>query len=261
MAEITFRGLDEAASGPAWENQETAYITSFTVYTLDDDLSEPSGSITVSLGPSIDPYYRLGSPSRASVAVLDDDVGSVNVTADAASVVEGQEAVFTVHRVGAAESELRVWVNIPGHTKTVSDATLTLAENRGPGPDVEVVLAAGAASAEVRLGTEADNLNEGDGRRETDPVGRAWIRGGRVQAHGERTGDGDGHLHGAGGGGRAPSSHLEVSRRRFADAESQDAVVLRGTLRRGPRVGPERPVRAGAEEARSAAPPATPSPR
>ena len=60
---------------------------------------------------------------------------------------------------------------------------------------------------------------------------------------------------------RSFSLSLEVSRRRFAGAESQDAVVLRGTLRRGPRVGPERPVRAGAEEARSAAPPATPSPR
>ena len=60
---------------------------------------------------------------------------------------------------------------------------------------------------------------------------------------------------------RSFSLSLEVSRRGFAGAESQDAVVLRGTLRRGPRVAPERPVRAGAEEARSAAPPATPSPR
>ncbi len=162
-AEITFRGRGEAARGPTWVDQRSYTATYFTVYTLGDNLSERSGSITISLDRSTDPYYVVGTPSRATVTVLDDDVGNVTLTAADASVVEGAETVFTVSRVGDVASELRVWVNIHGHTKTMSPATLTLAENRGPGPDVEVVLAAGDASATVRLGTEADNRNEGDG--------------------------------------------------------------------------------------------------
>lgn len=49
---------------------------------------------------------------------------------------------------------------------------------------------------------------------------------------------------------RSFSLSLEVSRRRFAAAASEDAMVLRGTLRRGPRAEPARRVRAGAKEAR-----------
>ncbi len=60
---------------------------------------------------------------------------------------------------------------------------------------------------------------------------------------------------------RMLSLSVEVSRRRSVREEPEDAVLLLGTLRLGPRSEPVKPVRANAAEASSASLPATPSRR
>ena len=60
---------------------------------------------------------------------------------------------------------------------------------------------------------------------------------------------------------RMLSLSVEVSRRRSVREEPEDAVLLLGTLRLGPRSEPVKPVRANAAEASSASLPATSSPR
>ncbi|WP_419839583.1 hypothetical protein [Candidatus Poriferisodalis sp.] len=139
----------------------TGGTATLTIPTVGDGTNEPDGSVTVSLdAPGADAGYTVSATSRtATVAVADDDVPSITLTAGVA-VTEGQNATFTVAAspVPAASLAVSVTVSQSGdfgvstgaRTVTVGTggtATLTIPtvgdSNDEPDGSVSVTLAAG----------------------------------------------------------------------------------------------------------------------
>ena len=87
----------------------------------------------------------------------------MSVRAERATVTEGADAAFRISRTGSTAESLSVGVDISGHKKIMSAATRTLVENTGPLPDTTVTFAAGVSEVTLRLTSEADLVNEGDG--------------------------------------------------------------------------------------------------
>ena len=89
---------------------------SFTVATSGDSTDEPDGSVTATLVDGAD--YDLAAQNAATVAVADDDVPPppptpvVSIAADAASVVEGSSASFTVSPSPPPAAPLDVEVSV-----------------------------------------------------------------------------------------------------------------------------------------------------
>ena len=75
---------------------------SWSVATVDDGVDEADGSVTVTVERG--GGYVVGSPSSVSVAVADDDVPTVTVTAGP-DVVEGDLAEFTLSVEQAAVAD------------------------------------------------------------------------------------------------------------------------------------------------------------
>ena len=115
----------------------------------DDGTDEADATLTLTLDAGAD--YALGDPSTAAVTVLDDDLPVVTVAADAAAVTEGEDAVFTLTRAGVVSGELMV-------TVTVTDTDAVLADT----PPTSVTFGSGDATAELRLGTADDAVDEVD---------------------------------------------------------------------------------------------------
>ena len=142
---------------------------STTIYwpTVDNQVAETAGSLTARILPPAAAdagRYLVGTPDTASVAVLDNEDPVVTIAAVAATVTEGDDALYRITRLGSTAESLTVRVDIFGHWKTMSDDTRALAENTGPGPDTTVTLAAGARESTLTVTTEADRVNEGDGQ-------------------------------------------------------------------------------------------------
>lgn len=81
--------------------------------------SEIEGTETVLVTLLADPAYTLGSPSSATISMLDDDglaLPSVSVTASASSVTEGPSAsvVLTLERTGDTTNALPVTLSVTG---------------------------------------------------------------------------------------------------------------------------------------------------
>ena len=136
----------------------------FSLETVDDQVAEPDGNITVRVlsNSSLAPYL-VGTPDSATVEVADNEDPIVSVSAVASTVTEGSDAQFRFSRIGSLKNSLTVGVNIFGHHKIMSPATRTLVENPGPLPDTTVIFGAGMTEAILSLTTEADLVNEGDG--------------------------------------------------------------------------------------------------
>ena len=117
--------------------------------TLDDVISEATAELVLALRP--DAAYALGVPSEATVAVRDNDRPVVTVAADAAAVTEGEDAVFSLIRVGDLSAVLTVSVR-------VTDAGSVLKDT----PPASVSFAAENATAVLRLGTDDDETDEPD---------------------------------------------------------------------------------------------------
>ena len=130
----------------------------FGIPTDDDGTDEPDGSVTVTLGLRGDGTgYTLGNPSRATVAVSDDDdpVPAVTV-AGGGAVTEGSDATFTVTASFAPSSDLPV-------TLTLADPTgsdFLAAADEGART---VTIPAGQTSATLAVPTVADGADEPDG--------------------------------------------------------------------------------------------------
>ena len=82
----------------------------------------------------------------------------VSISRNAAQVNEGTDVVFTLTRTGVTTDPLRVLVGLGGHTKVGTAETVARL-----GTVETADFAAGVSSIEVRLTTEDDALNEGDG--------------------------------------------------------------------------------------------------
>ena len=90
------------------------------------------------------------------------------IAAQEPSVTEGEQAAFTLTRRGAPGPCQRVRVRISGHDKIMSPRTRQLEE-------VEVVFQPGATTRTLRLPTQQDTRNEGDGEIRVTIVGSSGL--------------------------------------------------------------------------------------
>ena len=123
-----------------------------TLPTTGDDADEPDGSVTVTVKDG--DGYTVGSSASGSVTVQDDDapVPEITVTADAASVTEGGDAVFTIAASPAPAADLPVTVTV------ASDGDWGV-DRRDAGPSTIPT----AGSATLTLATGDDSTDEPDG--------------------------------------------------------------------------------------------------
>ena len=137
----------------------TTGSATLTLATTDDATDEPDGSVTVTVADGSG--WTAGDPASGTVAVRDDDVPAVTVSANAASVTEGGNAVFTLTASPVPAAALPVSVSVAADgdygitagTRTVTipttgSATLTLAttDDAADEPD-------GSATATVQAGS------------------------------------------------------------------------------------------------------------
>ena len=120
--------------------------------TLDDTVDEPDAAVTLTLTAGA--AWHLGTPSRATVTVRDDERPVVTVASAADAVAEGEDVVFTLTRVGDRSGALEVSVQ-------VTEAGSALADT----PPASATFQAGDATTTLRLGTEDDTR-----RDNPDPV-------------------------------------------------------------------------------------------
>ena len=131
---------------PAGETERT--ISLVTVDDREDELGETVEVALVAPDPAL---ATLGTPSRATGRIEDNEgLSVVTVAAEADEVTEGEDAVFTLTRAqGDASRALEVSV-------TVTDADGVLASTA----PASVTFGAGAATATLRLGTDDDETDE-----------------------------------------------------------------------------------------------------
>ena len=131
-----------------------------TVPLDDDDLHEDQGSVTATIAAGSG--YRAGDPAAATVTVTDDDLDQqVRVSAQAAAVTEGDDAVFVLNRstvTGVSLSQdttraaLTVSVQVTGEGDFL-DGT----------PATSVTFDAGAVTTMLRVPTSDDGQLEASG--------------------------------------------------------------------------------------------------
>ena len=143
---------------------------------FDDAVAEQDGSLTLRVLPpeATDVVQFLtGTPNSATTTVKDNDPPMVSVSAVADPVTEGDDTVFRFSRIGSTAESLTFGVNVFGHRKTMSDATIAIANRDEAAGDVTVTFDAGAGNTTLTLTTEADAVNEGDGVISVSIVGLA----------------------------------------------------------------------------------------
>ena len=153
-----------AAGGTLTFSPGEALTQAVRVTIHDDDEDEPEESFEVALGaPSLDGVMVVGD-GVGTGTIADDDLPSVSIAARAASVGEGEAVVFEATREGDLAAALEVGLSVEEEGRFLAAAA--------PGT---VAFEAGSATAEVRLDTEDDALDEPDGRlRATLAAGAAW---------------------------------------------------------------------------------------
>ena len=113
------------------------------------------------------PYAQaLTSPNCPGNPIHLPGAPSAIIGAQERTVTEGQDAVFTLTRRGVPGPCQRVRVRISGHEKVMGRLTERLEE-------FDVVFAPGVTTRTLRLPTQQDNRNEGDGEIRVTIVGSA----------------------------------------------------------------------------------------
>ena len=146
-----------------------------TLKTLDDEVSEPDGSITATIPADADGSYVTGADIGQTTKLVDNDPPIISVEAVSTEVTEGTDAQFRFSRMGNTSVATRVGLGVGGLPKIMTDATeatsLT-ADNadfsqrlsiHGAWVDYILEFAAGETEKTLTFTTEADNVNEGDG--------------------------------------------------------------------------------------------------
>ena len=134
----------------------TAGSATLTLATTSDDTDEPDGSVTVTV--SAGEGYTVGDPASGSVAIADDDLPApvMTVTASAAPVTEGGDALFTVRASRAPDADLAVALE-------VADAPGSDFVAGGDEGARAVTIPDGATSVVFTLATVNDEADEPDG--------------------------------------------------------------------------------------------------
>ena len=144
-------GADWSGVPPDATFSATAASTSFTLTAIADTALDHGEGLTLSLEP-LPAGVEAGSPSRATVAIGDDDTPMVTIEALASPVKEGTDAEFTLTR-NPAGPELAVTVSLTESGDVISPAATSTST---------VAFAAGAATARLAVATVADAAAEDD---------------------------------------------------------------------------------------------------
>ena len=113
----------------------------------DDNLAEGDETFTVTLS---NPSNATLATAQATGTITDSDVLEVSVAAEAVTVQEGQDAVFTVAVAGATSTaDVAVGYSVSGTATAGEDYTA---------PSGTLTIAAGAASGTITIGTLADEV-------------------------------------------------------------------------------------------------------
>ena len=148
---------------------------SFTLETVDDEVSEADGSVTATILAGANGKYVAGTSSAVTTTLLDNDPPTISVEAVAAEVAEGDNSQYRITRSGNTSGSLRVGLYVTGLPKIMTDATETIvltSDNEdqskrltinGAWVDYILEFAAGETEKTLSLTTEADSINEGDG--------------------------------------------------------------------------------------------------
>lgn len=126
-----------------------------TVETVDNDLDEPSGVIRVVLKPGVG--YSVSTPSLAEVSILDDEGTpdpEVRITANVATVIEGENAAFTLTR-SSTSGALSVDVEVRQSGDYVADASVVGSQ--------AIEFAEGEETAMLTVATMDDDIDEPSG--------------------------------------------------------------------------------------------------
>ena len=119
----------------------------FTLSPTQDTLDEPDETVAINGTTTVTGFSVTG----ATVAIIDDEFPVVSIVADSDAIDEGEDAVFTLSRVGERSSPLTVKV-------AVSETFNVLAGNQAG--EREVQFSAAAATARLSLGTIDDAVAE-----------------------------------------------------------------------------------------------------
>ena len=128
----------------------------YTIAIDDDNADEADGSVTVALSKTGAQDYTVGTPANVTVALTDDDVPALSISAGAATIEEGENTVFTVtSSIAPMTNELEVVLNVisvggSNFVDMYGHRTVTLTFN-------------GGTSATYTLATNNDELDEPDG--------------------------------------------------------------------------------------------------
>ena len=151
---VTADGDHGAATGARTVTIAAGAISAaLSVATAGDSADEADGSVTATLdAPAVGAGYTVsGTAGAATVAVADDDVPEISVTAGA-GVTEGSPARFTVASDIAPHADIAVAV------------TVTADGDHGAATGARTVtIAAGAISAALSVATAGDSADEADG--------------------------------------------------------------------------------------------------
>ena len=143
--------------------------------TVDDEVSEDSGSVTATILADAGGSYVTGADSDHVTKLLDNDPPVISVAAVSTEVTEGTDAQFRFSRMGNTSVATRVGLWVGGLPKIMTDATEAIAltaDNadlsqrlsiHGAWVDYILEFAAGETEKTLSFTTEADSVNEGDG--------------------------------------------------------------------------------------------------
>ena len=138
--------------------------------TIDDQIDERDASVSFSIRSGTG--YRLGSPTRLSTNVLDNDVPTVSVQASSASVRAGQAAVFRISRSGVDMGATNVNIEVGDNNRVLQSSAFS--KN-------SVAFRSGETSASVSLATRSDITSAGTAHVTVMP-GSGYNLGGSEQA-------------------------------------------------------------------------------
>jgi hypothetical protein len=129
-----------------------ASVATVNVTPVNDSTNE--GTETVILTVSANAGYTIGTPSAATVSILDDDRSTVTIAANdpTASETSGNPGQFTVTRTAPTTASLTVNLNRTGTATSTTDYT---------GVGTSVSIPAGQSSAVVNVTPVDDGLTEG----------------------------------------------------------------------------------------------------
>ncbi|KKZ14880.1 MAG: hypothetical protein TH68_03470, partial [Candidatus Synechococcus spongiarum 142] len=173
VSEDTSGGRDVVAIGnegngktvtiPAADSPGAGTAT-FTVATVGDTTSEPSGEVIATLETGTG--YTVGAPSSATVTVNDDDNPNnpnITITAGSSPVSEGEAATFTVTATPAPSAAVTVSLAVSEATSDGQDFVASSNEGGAKTVTIPALGSPGAGTATFTVDTEDNGTDEPNG--------------------------------------------------------------------------------------------------